>query len=399
MEQSVTPLYDMLERMRNSGILLLGLMTFLSVPAVEAAGSRVDFLKNANKGENAAVEAVSEWPRDKVFLKIGDEVVLWGPVYDYIKQILKTKPLVLPAGTTWSDVEKAKRFNERKLAVGVAKRYMGGALMAQLARNAGVDASKSKLTATGIVEKIVMAFPEESRQEVRAVGLTPGSYISSCVTNTLLSDAYVESLIKPGVKVTEAEIASAIALRNEQIEKAKAANIDKKEKMNALLVDLRKGIVKFERAAEVLSQCVSSERKGYWGRFGESSSSLLPEIKSVVFSLPTNVLSDVVETPYSYHILKVTAEPPPELAELEEEEDLDEFEEGEKVICLSHIMLEKSKIPPQLDEVSAREFVFADKVAERVSDLKSAAMTNLEIQCAFPLKLKKGTKNDQKTSD
>lgn len=365
-------------------------MALWFVPVAEAAGSRIDLRKKANKDDKAAVEVVSEWPRDKVFLKIGDEVVLWGPVYDYIGQILKTKPLVLPAGTTWSDVEKAKRFNERKLAIGLAKRYMGGALMAQLARDAGVDISKSKLTATGIVEKIVAAFPEDFRQEVKVVSLRPGSYISSCVTNTLLSDAYVESLIKPGVKVTDVEIAAAIALRNEQIKKATAANVDKREKMNSLLTDLKKGTVKFERAAELLSQCVSSDRKGYWGRFGESSSSLLPEIKSVAFSLPTNVLSDVVETPFSYHILKVTAEPPPEFAEAEE--DLDEFEDGEKVICLSHIMVEKSKVPASLDEASAREFVFADKVASRVSDLKSAAMTNLEIQCAFPLKFRKGTK-------
>lgn len=372
---------------------MFGVTTLLLAPVAEATGSRINLANKANKGnKEVAVEAVSEWPRDKVFLKIGKEVVLWGPVYDYIGQILKTKPLVLPAGTTWADVEKAKRFNERKLAVGMAKRYMGGALMAQLARDAGVDVSKSKLTATGIVEKIVAAFPEDFRKEVKAASLLPGSYISSCVTNTLLSDAYVESLIKPSVTVTDAEVVAEIALRKEQIEKAKSANIAKKEKMTALLLDLRNGVVKFERAAEVLSQCVTSDRKGYWGRFGESSSSLLPEIKAVVFALPTNVLSDVVETPHSYHIFKVTANPPPEFAGSDDEEDVDEFEEGEKVICLSHIMIEKSMVPPLLDEVSAREFVFADKVASRESDLKSAAMTNLEIQCAFPLKLNKGTK-------
>lgn len=372
------------------------LFTFLAavflVQVVWAARSRIEIGKRANKGgaDDAVLAAFAGWPRDKVFLKVGDEILLWGPVYDYIGLVLKTKPLALPPGTTWADVEKAKRFNERKLAVGLAKRYMGGALMAQLARKANVDISKAKLTATGIVEKLVASFPDEFRGEARSGFARPGSYISSCVTNTLLSDAYVESLIRPTVSVTEAEITGAIAAREAEIEKVIGINAKKRAKMVEILADLRTGTNTFECVAEQWSECVSSDQKGYWGAFGEESSSLLPEIKSVAFSLPTNVLSDVVETPHSYHILKVLAKPPAEIAASEDAEDLEDFEDGEKVVHLSHIMFEKVPVPPALDERSARTFLVDGKIAAQLSDLKCAALTNLDIQCAFSLKLKKG---------
>lgn len=379
----------MIKRARFAFCLLLAVF-FVQVAG--AARSRVEIGKKVNKGgaDDAVLAEFASWPRDKVFLKVGDEILLWGSVYDYIGLVLKTKPLALPSGTTWADVEKAKRFNERKLAVGLAKRYMGGALMAQLARKANVDISKAKLTATGIVERLVASFPDEFRGEARSGFAQPGSYISSCVTNTLLGDAYVESLIRPTVSVTETEIAGAIAARKAEIAKVIDVNAKKKAKMVEILADLRTGTNTFEHAAEQWSECVSSDQEGYWGAFGEESSSLLPEIKSVAFSLPTNVLSDVVETPRSYHILKVLAEPPAEVAASEDAEDLSDFEDGEKVVHLSHIMFEKVPVPPVLDERSARTFLVDGKIAAQLNDLKCAALTNLDIQCAFPLKLKKG---------
>lgn len=359
----------------------------------EGAGASHVNLAKRNKADEKGLEDFSKWPRDKVFLKVGQDVVLWGSVYDYIGFFLKTKPLSLPPEATLADFEKAKRFNERKVAMKLAKRYVGGSLMAQVAKKAGVDPHASSMTATGIVAKLVAAFPSEYQAELKATCFTPGSYLSACVTNTLLSDAYVESVVKPGIAVTAAEVTNAVAERIKAIDQIKAINLEKKKRLNDLLADLRAGKVKFEKAAEFLSNCTSSENGGYWGRVGKSSS-LLAELKAVAFALPTNALSDVVETPHSYHILRVTAKPP---TDVEDDEDEVEDDEGkpEKSICLWHIMFEKVKMLEPLDEKSARQFVYDEKVKTQVDAIKCAALSNTVIECAFSLNNKTRKRNKQ----
>ncbi len=75
-----------------------------------------------------------------------------------------------------------------------------------------------------------------------------------------------------------------------------------KRKAGELIADLKRG-KNFEAAAEQNSEDANAKEKGYLGFI--SHGSLVADIDKVLFSLPENSISDVLETEQAYHIFKV----------------------------------------------------------------------------------------------
>lgn len=80
--------------------------------------------------------------------------------------------------------------------------------------------------------------------------------------------------------------------------------VDNEEKANEIIEEL-KGEKSFEEAAKEYSSCPSSQNGGDLGNFTRGK--MVPEFENAAFALDVNQISDVVQTQFGFHIIKVTA--------------------------------------------------------------------------------------------
>jgi peptidyl-prolyl cis-trans isomerase C len=91
-----------------------------------------------------------------------------------------------------------------------------------------------------------------------------------------------------------------------------------KEKAQGLLKQLKEG-KDFAELAQTESACPSKAQGGDLNFFGKGQ--MVPEFENAAFALKPGEMSDVVETQFGYHIIKVTEKKPEETVPLEEVKD------------------------------------------------------------------------------
>ena len=365
-----------------------------SISSVVVENNRIDFLAGRQAATNEI--DVANWPRDKVFIKVGDDVFPWGPVWDYIDIYLNAKPISVPPGTTFEEIKIIKGKLALVVARKTAKLYIGGALLAQKAKEMGLSEADSKFVRTNLVQQYWHAFPKKYQKTVYDNLFCPGGYYTHCIDTMLLGDAYREVVLKPLVKVSDEEIQASIHTQELKNAAVASANAKMGKVLSAIRDDILAGRISFADAARQYSDCDSGGMGGYWGRFDPDDNNLLPEIKSVVFTLPTNAISQVVETPVSYHIFKVLAPSEPLPAgvddddEDEDEEDEEEVADGESTdnlagrsIRLCHIMLEKRKLKPVSTQEEMRVRLYEKKMNRLVIETQKNLAQTIPIECAL----------------
>lgn len=354
--------------------------------------NRVDFIGGGNARRSEI--NVTVWPRDKVFLDVGGDVFLWGPVWDYVEIYLNAKTISVPPGSTFEDIQAIREKLALVLASKVAKMYLPAALLAHKARSIGLKESDSKLDKASLAEQYIMSFPEKHRKNVRERLFCPGGYYTHCLDTMIMGDAYREVVLKPQVKVSDEDVTARIRSVEEKNVAATNDNAVLRASISAMRADIVAGKLDFSEAARRYSECDSAESGGYWGCFDPDDNNLLPEIRAVVFNLPTNTISEVVETPESYHIFRVL-DPSEKLPQGmdeddEDEEDEDEDEEDESVggpssrIRLCHIMLEKRKLKKVPTREEAYRRLFDKRLAELVLDVSKKLLDEIPVTCALP---------------
>ena len=210
----------------------------------------------------------------------------------------------------------------------------------------------------------------------------PESYLYRREENYLLTLKYREAALTNGVEVTAEEIAESIASRKRRNESARATNACVRASMVRWGEEIRAGKRDFAAVAEEHSECTSSDENGIW-REVEQDDDLEPEIMAFAFSAQTNAVSDVVETPTSYHLLKIV--------ERKFEDGADSAGRPSSVV-LSHILVDKIPELPLFDEAGARTDVFSRKLGKLTVQAQREALAEAKISCEFPITLLKERK-------
>lgn len=197
-------------------------------------------------------------------------------------------------------------------------------------------------------EEIKGNFPSEEmfNMQLQYMGISEEQF-----KEQLASDLKLRKLVEPEIEVTEEEVQTFYEENQEQFgtpEQVRASHIllkkEDKELAEKILSEVKNG-GDFAALAKEYSEDSSAAQGGDLGYFGRGQ--MVPPFEEAAFSLEVNEISDLVESQYGYHIIKVTDK---------KEADIPSFEEVK-------------------DQV--REIVLNQKLSERVSsyiqELRSAA--------------------------
>lgn len=156
----------------------------------------------------------------------------------------------------------------------------------QEARILETAAAEEKLSVPELVEKIKKGVPEPTLDEVRELF----------------------QRLKP--VVPERVHARHIVLHRDQVMGAAAT-----QTLLNVRARLVRGELMWEEAATEVSHCPNQTDLGFFGR-----GQMVEEFENVAFALPEMEISDVVETPFGWHLIQVLAHLPEEPALFEEVE-------------------------------------------------------------------------------
>ncbi|MBN2797230.1 MAG: peptidylprolyl isomerase [Clostridia bacterium] len=109
--------------------------------------------------------------------------------------------------------------------------------------------------------------------------------------------------------------ANGAMFRNPESVTASHILVDTEDKAKEIIEEL-KGDKSFEAAAQEYSSCPSSQNGGNLGNFTRGK--MVPEFEHAAFDLEVNEISDVVQTQFGYHIIKVTDKQQPAQKSFEE---------------------------------------------------------------------------------
>nr|WP_257788005.1 peptidylprolyl isomerase [Anaerohalosphaera lusitana] len=101
-------------------------------------------------------------------------------------------------------------------------------------------------------------------------------------------------------------------------EKDEAAKAEAKKEIEAILADVKDG-GDFAEIAKEKSDCPSGQRGGDLGFFTKEK--MVPAFSNAAFAMEVGEVSDVVETQFGYHIIKVTDRKAPDASKFDEEKE------------------------------------------------------------------------------
>jgi len=162
----------------------------------------------------------------------------------------------------------------------------------------------------------------------------------------LIISKFVESTIVSKIKVTEEDVRAFYTQNPDKFtrsESVKASHIligvdekatpEEKKKAAEKAGKLRKelaGGADFAALAKANSTCPSSQQGGDLGFFGKGQ--MVPAFETTAFALKPGEISDVVETQFGYHIIKLTEKKAAETVPFKEAQPrIEEFLKGQKV--------------------------------------------------------------------
>ena len=245
---------------------------------------------------------------DRIVAKIGREIILESELQTQIMQMQSMK--MMPPDMTEMDV--LDQMIESRLII-------------QKARDEeySVDDSKIKMLAQEELDKVEEQFPsrEAMEREMQKAGLTYydlKKIYQDRIREEQLKQQIFQQEIRSKVTVTEAEVEEYyeenrddIPLRPEKdqigmimrkIEASEETRERALREISEILDELREG-ADFAELAKERSDCPSGKKGGDLGFFGPGQ--MVHEFEKAAYELRPGQISDVVETQFGYHIIKV----------------------------------------------------------------------------------------------
>ena len=173
-------------------------------------------------------------------------------------------------------------------------------------------AQKQGVTEAGIKEKI-----RDYLATVKVVEKSEGSLEATDADAQKIFDQYKDQMGQPE-QVQASHILLGYKEGNPRDPKFKPNPEEKaalKKKAEDLLKKVKAG-EDFAKLAKENSSCPSAPKGGDLGFFGKGQ--MVPEFDKVAFTLKSGEVSDVVETPFGFHIIKVTGHKDAKVAKFEE---------------------------------------------------------------------------------
>jgi hypothetical protein len=235
---------------------------------------------------------------------------------------------------------------------------------------------------------------DDAEFQTEAAKLTGEATRFQCqyMTNAVYQRAYAEKCLRPGVSVSNETVAALIKARHEANLAVPATN----ELLRAQTVDLRERLVRNEvswgEAAEESSDCADCSMNdgdcGTWEE-DEDADDRPPALLKAAFTIPTNTVSEVIETADAFHLIKVTGRYEPTAKAREED--------GEVATAdVRHIQIDKWTADPEFTEETARKLLEDRMLAHALKRKQAELLKDAKIECAIPLYTPKGNHLQQK---
>ena len=332
----------------------------------------VSYLTGTNRtartsGLGTSADLLKNMKDDEVFVQIGDDDrVTWGMLHSSIDAGLKTKVSSLFAAAPGDQMAGIRFGLYQQALTKTLRKYIGAAVIAHEARKIGM-----KVPAADFDAKIV---------ELKKASPNPSPFQYQHLTNAVYQEAYVKRHVKPSLKVPEAAVTNLIARRHAENLSVPATNALLRAKIEGLREKILKGELSFAEAAEEESDCPDCcTNGGDCGTWEEDLDNVATNLLKACFSLPTNVLSGVVETPEAFHLVKVVGRYEPTRKAREEDGEVSSVD-------VRHIQVDKWTPEPEFTRETARKFIEERLLARMEAIRQYELLDKTPIKSVIPLK-------------
>ena len=348
----------------------------------------------SNKGDISTVNLAqkrTEKPAGEILEGLGDEEIIvdiagqfklkWGILRKHVELLCKNidRPDMQSEGN-----EAAKKIAFQLMCRKLIKDYIEHGVFAVEARRLGIVVDDDEFRKYR--EKAREGYSSKGETGKALIGLMESgeSFYENNLTNALYWKAYREQIVAPKIELPEEDVQKFIAMRHEQNLHVLSTNNFKKALINDIFSKVKRGF-DFGEAAEKWSDDDSADTKGVMmDDHGEvvlkfERDDLDTRIATRCWKLAEGELSDVIETPYAWHIVKVLKHNPA----TDDEEDSIEF---------AQIKLDKEFIKPEFSEREARERARALILSAAMKSTFAELMGRTHIESKIPLGDKNGSR-------
>ena len=318
-------------------------------------------------------EIVAALKDDDVLIRIGERDSLkWG----LFRKTLDAQDTDVESQEGQPSIKQAMyRARFRKLL----KEYVQYGVIAEAARKAGMS----------VPDEMYEEYRAKARERYSKMGAAgqrlqklmdePESFYEHNLTNALLWLEYRNKVIEPKVVVEDEAVAKLVESRRTGNDNRMKENFEKRDLMRDIKEKLANGM-DFGEAARKWSECDSAENGGVLMDEEDDEKAALvapddlhPAVAAACAGLKEGETSEVIETPLTWHIMKVMKRHPPA-----EEGDVEKME-------LAHIMLEKEMLKPELDTEQAREIIRKRTLRSAVDAEFAELYPQTDIDCKIPI--------------
>ena len=220
---------------------------------------------------------------------------------------------------------------------------------------------------------------DEELKKLKAKTLALGEFEYRYMTNAVYQRAYAEKYLRKTIKISDVDVGNLIKERHEANLSVPATNAMLKAQIEGIRSKLAKNEMSFGEAAEEYSECPQcSADNGDCGTWEEDDSDIAPELLKVCFSLPTNVVSQVVESPDAFHVVKITSKYVPTKKAREEDGEVSSVD-------VRHVQIDKWTTDPEFTVETAREFLENRKLSHALRTKQRELINSTPIKSVIPL--------------